>query len=67
MCVVNVSYLFELLLTKFILSLLRLQEAAELLLLLHLDVLLELLLIVGECFQLNHTRIQSQRQSSRFG
>lgn len=46
------THLFKLLFTEFVLPLLRLQEAAELLLLLHLDVLLELLLIVGKSLQL---------------
>lgn len=40
--------LFELLLAQFVLAFLRIQEAVELLLLLALDVLLELLLIIGE-------------------
>lgn len=48
-------YLFELLLAKLILPFLRFQEAAQLLLLLNLDVLLELFLIVGKSLQLNTT------------
>lgn len=46
------SHLFKLLFTEFVLPLLRLQEAAELFLLLHLDVLLELLLVVGKSLKL---------------
>lgn len=52
-CGGDVCYLFELLLAEFILPLLWLQKAAELLLLLHLNVLLELLLIVGKRLQLH--------------
>lgn len=46
------SHLFKLLFTEFVLPLLRLQEAVELFLLLHLDVLLELLLVVGKSLKL---------------
>lgn len=43
-------YLFELFLTKFVLSLLRFKETVELFLLLTLNMLLELLLIIAKCF-----------------
>lgn len=43
-------YFFQLLLAKFVLSLLRLEETVEFFLLLTLDVLLELLLIIAKCF-----------------
>ena len=54
-------YLFELLLAEFVFSFLRLQEAAQFLLLLALDVLLELFLIIGERLCL---RREKQRQHS---
>lgn len=44
------TYLFELFFAQFVLSLLGFQETVELFLLLTLNVVLELLFIIAECF-----------------
>ena len=61
----TVLYLFELLLAKFVLSFLGLEEAVELFLLLTLNMLLELLFIIGKRFCLTERNAPSYSVSFR--